>query len=286
MNPRFNIVTIVGVGLLGGSLGLALKQRGIASAIRGVGHRQSSLDKALEVGAVDSTYLNAAEAADAADLIVICTPAALVPQMMDEVLPACSHKTAVTDVASTKAQICAHAAATWPKPSRFVGSHPMAGSERSGPEHADAGLYDGSVTLVEQGGGTLDSDAHQAVVDLWRGVGAEVIEIEPEAHDAILSRTSHIPHIVAACIAILAARQGDVGPFVGRGFRDVTRIAASRPEVWRDICLTNRDNILQGLDELLAVLADARHAIVEARGDVLGEFFCAAREAHDKAAGE
>lgn len=286
MNRHFDTVTIVGVGLLGGSLGLALKDRGMASTIRGVGRRQSSLDKALEVGAVDSTSLDVTEAAADADLVVLCTPAALVPGMLDGILPACSPKAVVTDVASTKTQICAHAAETWPRPLRFVGSHPMAGSEKSGPEHARADLYTNTLTLMQPCADPLDPEAHRAVVDLWRGVGADVFEIDPAPHDAVISRTSHVPHIVAAAIATLAARQGDVSRFVGQGFRDVTRIAAGRPEVWRDICMTNRDAVVQGLDELLANLESVRRAVAEGRGDELEAFFRASREARDKAAGE
>jgi prephenate dehydrogenase len=290
MNRRFDIVTILGVGLLGGSLGLALKTRHMAGVIRGAGHRQTSLDTAVSVGAVDETYLDPIEAVRGADLIVVCTPAALVPQMLDTVRDACAARAAVTDVASTKASICAHVRATWPHPLRFVGSHPMAGSEKFGPEHAASDLYAGCVTILAAEDAAaedaVDPDARQAVADLWTGVGASVVEMPPVLHDAVVARTSHIPHILAACVALLAARQPDVRPLVGQGFRDVTRIAASRPEIWRDICLTNRDAILAGLDEVAVEVEAVRRAIADDRAEVVERFFRAGREARREVLGE
>jgi prephenate dehydrogenase len=285
MNRNFEVATIIGVGLLGGSLGLALKARAMAATVRGVGHRPSSLDKAQAVGAVDAVFLDAREAARGADLIVICTPAAVVPRMLDEVRTVCGPRTVVTDVASTKARICAHARQTWPTPRRFVGSHPMAGSEKYGPEHADPDLYEGCIVAVEQDD-LLDAAARQTVMDLWRGVGADVVEMAPETHDALVARTSHIPHILAACLAVVAARQGAVRPLVGQGFRDVTRIAASRPEIWRDICLTNRDAILEGLAELGAEVEEVRRAVLEGHGDRLEAFFRAGQAARREVLGE
>jgi len=279
----FGVVTVVGVGLMGGSIGLALKARGLASSVRGVGHRQSSLDTALEVGAVDAATLDIEEAARGSDLVVVCTPAALVCPMLDRLRPVCPPSTVVTDVASTKTQICAHARETWPEPVCFVGSHPMAGSEQFGPEHASAGLYEGCVTFVEAGA-PLDAHAQETVARLWESMGAEIVRMAPEAHDAIVARTSHLPHVAAACLASVAAREAQdakrsVGALAGGGFRDVTRIASGRPEVWRDICLTNREAVLDAIDQFGAEVASVRRAVAEADGDRLEAFFEAAREA-------
>ena len=283
MSDGFGVVTVIGVGLMGGSLGLALKARGLASCVRGVGHRRSSLDKALEVGAVDTATLDPREAATGADLVVLCTPASLVCPMLDQLRAVCSPNTVVTDVASTKAQICEHARETWPAPLRFVGSHPMAGSERFGPQHADADLYEGCVTLVAEGA-DLDAQAQETVTGLWRSVGAEVVRMAPVAHDAIVARTSHLPHIAAACLAALAARASEdpkheVRPLAGPGFRDVTRIASGRPEVWRDICLTNRGALLDALDQLAAQMGAIREALANEDGERLEAFFRGAGEA-------
>jgi len=285
MKPRFDTVAIIGVGLLGGSLGLALKARGLARYVRGAGRRRTSLDRALEVGAIDTAFLDTGQACTDADLIVVCTPAALVLPKLDEIRAVCPAHAVVTDVASTKSDICAHAARTWPQPRRFVGSHPMAGSEKFGPEHADPGLYDGAVTLLEQAA-DLAPDAREAVADLWRSLGATVIDVPPARHDALVARSSHVPHVVAACLAQLAVGHEDIGPFLGPGFRDMTRIAAGRPAIWRDICLTNRDALLAGMDDLMARLAEARDLVDGAVPDALDAFFAAGRDARKEALDE
>ena len=156
----------------------------------------------------------------------------------------------------------------------------MAGSEKWGPEHADAGLYDGAVTLVE----AIDdhaTDAHSKVVALWEGVGSRVISIDPAVHDAMVARTSHVPHIAAAAIARLVADHPEAQPFVGKGFQDTTRIAAGRPELWRDICLTNPEAILQGLDEMIGRLEGMKNAIAERDGAYLDRFFEEGRSARE-----
>jgi len=275
MTLHFQTATIIGVGLLGGSLGKALKAKGLAEKINGVGHRQSTLDKALELGAIDRAFLDPVEPARDSDLIVICTPAATVPHFLDILRPICPPRCILTDVASTKSAICAHAAATWPSPIRFIGSHPMAGSEKFGPEHARPDLYQGSVTVV-QAGPSLDPAARATVVALWRALGAEVIDLPPDLHDRLVAQTSHLPHLVAAAVAQVAASAAHLETLhklVGRGFQDVTRIADSRPEIWRDICLTNRENILDALDALAGRLDEARNALEQADGDALERFF-------------
>jgi len=285
MTPHFGTVTVIGTGLLGGSLGLALKARGLAGTVRGVGHRQSSLDQARAVGAIDEAFLDARAACADADLVVVCTPAALVPAKLDEIRPVCAPNAAVTDVASTKGLICAHAHRTWPQPRRFVGSHPMAGSEKFGPDHADADLYAGAVVVVEHGD-QLAPDVQDTVRGLWTAVGANVVEIDPARHDALVARSSHVPHVLAACLARLAAGQGDMRALVGTGLRDMTRVAAGRPELWRDICLTNADAILDALDALTEDLARVREAIANRAAEPLTDFFEAGRQARREVLGE
>lgn len=286
MKPLFDTAVVIGVGLLGGSLGLALKERGLARWVRGVGRRISSLDTARAMGAIDEFFLEPKEACRNADLVVLCTGANAIQHLLDAIQPACKPDVIATDVASTKNAICAHAATTWPRPLRFIGSHPMAGSEKFGPEHASASLYEGSVVIVEPPSPQHAPDAHAAVCELWRAVGARIIEIEPQWHDALLARTSHIPHIVAACLAQLAAEEGDVRAVVGGGFRDTTRIAAGRPEIWRDICLTNREAILDGLDGLRGKLDVIRNLLDSCDGPGLEAFLEAGCEARRKALGE
>ena len=284
MTQRYGAVTIIGVGLLGGSLALAMKARNLTDTVRGVGRTPRTVDQAAALGIIDAAFLDPAEACRGADLVVVCTPAAGVPAILDAIRPACSPSTLVTDVASTKAVICAHAARTWPAPLRFVGSHPMAGSEKFGPEFATPSLYEGCVTIVDAH--PRAADARARVTALWEAVGARVVPLEPVLHDALVARTSHIPHIVAGCIARLAAAAGDVRPVVGAGFRDVTRVADGRPELWRDICLTNQAAIAEGLDALAHDLAEVRRMVDEGRADALEAFFEQAREARAKALGE
>ncbi|NUM56708.1 MAG: prephenate dehydrogenase/arogenate dehydrogenase family protein [Candidatus Hydrogenedentes bacterium] len=285
MNPRFGTVTIVGVGLLGGSLGLALKDRGLAKLVRGVGRRQEVLETARAMRAIDEGTLDLAGAMKGADLVVLCTPAALVPQQLDVVRTRIAPHVVVTDVASTKAEICAHIRTNWSEPYRFVGSHPMAGSEKYGPEHSTPHLYDGCVTIVEPKDNHAD-DAHELVCALWRSVGSRVVEIPPQLHDDVVARTSHIPHIIAALVAELAAGGGDVKDLVGKGFRDVTRIAEGRAEIWRDICLTNRDAIVAGLREFGEDVEAICGIIEQGNADELDAFFQSAQAARRKALGE
>ena len=282
MAKLFETVTIVGVGLLGASLGLALKQKTLAGKIRGVGRRQPSLDTALEMGAIDEAYLDLTEAALGADLIVICTPAAAVLQALDTIRPVCGKSAVVTDVASTKTAICAHVKQAWAEPYRFVGSHPMAGSEKFGPEHAEVDLYQGSICLVEKFNKHA-RDAHLAVLRLWEALGARVVQVDPEFHDAMVAKTSHVPHIVAAALAqLLDDAGGEEAPFIGAGFLDTTRVADGRPEVWRDICLTNSEAIETKLREVIQLLEEASGAVVRRDGPRLEEFFQKGRDARGR----
>ena len=284
MTQRYSTVTVIGVGLLGGSFALALKAKNLTDTVRGVGRNSETLEKAAALGIIDASYLEPAEACRAADLIVVCTPAGSVPSILDTIRPACSRSALVTDVASTKAVICSHAARTWPEPLRFVGSHPMAGSEKFGPEHASPTLYEGCITFVDENAAA--GEARAEITALWESLGARVLAIAPEVHDALVARTSHIPHIAAGCVARLAAAGGDVAPFAATGFRDVTRVAAGRPELWRDICLTNRSAIAEGLERLEQDLAEVRRMVTEGRAEGLDAFFAQSQEARRKALGE
>lgn len=271
MSALFGKTAIIGVGLLGGSLGLALKQRGLAQDVAGAGRRAESLHAALARRAIDTAHLEIEQAIDDAELIVVCTPAAQIPAHLDAIR-ATGSRAVVTDVASTKALICAHATATWPQPRRFVGSHPMAGSEKFGVENADAALYTGCAVIIEQAD-DVDPEAFEKVRALWQALDATVVPMPPERHDAGAARTSHLPHVLAAAMAAVAHRAGDVRPLIGNGFRDATRIAASRPEIWRDICLTNRDALIAALQETEADLAAFRQLLETADAKGVERFF-------------
>lgn len=285
MKPHFDRVSIIGAGLLGASLGLAMKARGLAGHITGAGRRLESLEIARRVGAVDEITLDDSEAVRDAALVVIATPAAMVMEKLDLIRDICRPDAALTDVASTKRAICDHAAALWPRLRRFVGSHPMAGSEKSGPAHARPDFYEGSVCLVEQSDG-LDSTARAQVTALWEAVGARVVDITPADHDDLLARTSHIPHVVASALAAAVGNRENIRPFIGKGFRDATRIASSRPELWRDICLTNREAVTEGLDEILARLTAFRDALNAGDAGAVERHFQEGKTAREEAVRE
>jgi len=268
---------IIGVGLLGASLGLDLKRRGLARNVIGIGRRMTSLQIALDKGAIDEASVDLADAATA-DLIVIAAPAALVIPTLDKLLPIIRPDSLVTDVASTKSAICRHAAGSWPKPRRFVGSHPMAGAETFGPAHGRENFYEGSVCLIEASD-DLDPQAHDAIISLWQAVGARPLPVDAVTHDAILAKTSHLPHVLAAAMATVAGREGELKAFIGNGFRDFTRIAASNPEIWRDIVLTNRDALLSSLQDFEVELGAFREAIEKEDGPALESLFAAGRKA-------
>ncbi len=277
----FKQVTIAGVGLLGSSLGLAMKSRGLAKRVVGVGRRQCSLDVALERGAIDVSSLDLVTGVEGSDCVVLAGPAALVIPMLDTLRLVVNDDCIITDVASTKGAIAAHADATWHAPRRFIGAHPMAGAEVFGPEHGEAHFYEGSVCLVEEGD-TLDAGARAKVCALWEAVGTEVVGIDPAKHDDILAHTSHVPHILASAIAELAGQQGDISKFVGNGFRDVTRIAAGRPETWRDISLTNKAAILQGVKAMRGRLDEFSALLAAEDGAGLEDYFEAGKVAREK----
>ncbi|MFM1919571.1 MAG: hypothetical protein RLZZ303_1205 [Candidatus Hydrogenedentota bacterium] len=277
----FQEVQIIGCGLLGASLGLALKSRGLAQQVVGVGRNQSTLEKALAAGAIDEGSTDLSPSAQRADLIVLATPVGKCLELLGA-LPGIAKASAVmTDVGSTKAEICARAETLWPRQRRFIGSHPMAGSEKSGPEHASATLFDGAICLVEEHP-ALDPEALSHVITLWESVGSRVVRVEPRRHDAILARTSHLPHVIASALASLTGREGDVSSFVGNGFRDTTRIAASRPEVWTEICLTNQSALLDALRGYELELAEFRHALEQRNEAAIERYFAAGRDARGR----
>jgi prephenate dehydrogenase len=267
MPPR---VAIVGVGLIGGSIGLALRERGLADEVIGVGRRAVSLEAAQRRGAVNRTTTNLVLGVAEADLVVVATP---VDRIADNVraVAAAAPRATITDAGSTKAQICRQLREPpelehltpgeldrpGPPPPRFVGSHPIAGDHRTGPEHARANLFENRVAVVTPEDHTPPGLV-QRVTEFWESLGAEVVLLSPEEHDRALAATSHLPHLIAAALA--AATPEEWLRLAGTGWGDTTRIAAGDPPLWTQIFSQNRAAVLDALrrfEHHLAVFDEA-----------------------------
>ena len=238
-------IAIVGVGLLGGSLGLALRQRGYTGTLIGVGRRQASLDRALARNCVDQTTTDLAAAAKNADLIVLATPLGTFEHLLTTLGGAQRDRAVITDVGSTKCFVESLAARCLPNPDRFVGSHPMAGSETHGPDAADPELFVDKPCVITSAD-RADRDAVERVRAMWRVVGMRLIELTPGQHDRAVAAVSHLPHAVAALLVELAGERNAMD-VASTGFRDTTRIASGDPGVWMDIFQTNRDAVVEQL---------------------------------------
>jgi prephenate dehydrogenase len=241
MKKRFGKITIIGVGLIGGSVGLAVKKRGMAREVAGVFRRPSTMKRALACGAVDSGCMDVASGVRDADIIIIASPVSSITRIAREAAAYAKRGAVVTDAGSTKAAIVAAADRMFSKSgAAFVGSHPMAGSERTGVEASRADLFEGSPCIVTRTGRTGRA-ALGTVAAFWRSLGARVSVMSPGEHDRAVSLISHLPHIVAFSLAgSVPARALE---YAAEGFADTTRVASSDPALWSDIFLTNRANI-------------------------------------------
>jgi prephenate dehydrogenase len=245
---KFNKITIIGVGLIGGSIGLAVKKHKLAKVVCGVGRRQASLKNAKRIGAVDIATLDLALGVKDADLIVIATPISLIPQyaLKIAVLSDWAKKqTIITDAGSTKEFVVSKLENILPKTAHFVGSHPFAGSEKTGALNASADLLKGALVFVTPSKKT-NKAALNKVKRFWQAIGAKVVVMSAKKHDELIARISHMPHVLSAALVNSVSAKDAV--FASTGFRDTTRIAKGDTVMWRDICLSNPDNILNSID--------------------------------------
>jgi prephenate dehydrogenase len=239
-------LSILGVGLLGGSIGLAIRSITSTCKIIGYGHRRESLEQARQFGAIDEIALTPAAAVDGADLVVLCTPVGIFARLMKEISPALATGAIVTDVGSTKRSIV-QAAEKLPPRVRFVASHPMAGSEKRSVEFARADLFRNACCITTPTNRT-DPAALTAVEEFWKSLGMRIVRLSPEDHDRHLAAISHLPHAVAA--ALVAMQNPAALELAGKGFIDTTRIAGGDGALWRDIFLDNRDNLAASIQSL------------------------------------
>jgi len=279
---EFGKIVVFGTGLIGGSFALALKAVGAVEEVVGFGRTPATLRAAQELGVIDRAGINPAHEVGDADLVLIATPVAQMPEIFERILPYLGPETVVTDAGSTKQDVVAAArAALGERIAQFVPAHPIAGAEHSGPGAARFDLYQGKKVVVtpldENGDETLDR-----VKRAWALCGADIYELSPAQHDQVFAAVSHLPHLLSfALVHDLAVREDSETyfTFAASGFRDFTRIAASHPEMWRDICLANREALLEELDRYSRVLGTLRDALVDADSNALEVFFGTARRA-------
>lgn len=257
---RWRKVTLIGVGLLGGSLGLALRKRGLAGEVCGYVRRESSIAECAQVGAVDLASTDLTAAVRNADLVVFCTPLAQMEELARAIAPHLQKNALITDVGSVKSALIHKLDPIFVKTSaHYIGSHPMAGSEKTGVLAARADLFLNAACVVTPTG-TSTAEKIAETESLWHAVGGRVMRMSPELHDEFVSRTSHLPHVLAAHLAayILGDERLEQAQLCATGFKDSTRIASGSPEMWRDIALMNRENLLMALDEFTAKLKEFR----------------------------
>ncbi len=257
-------LTILGPGLLGGSIGLAAKHRKTAQRVALWARRPEAADEALKLGAADEATTDLAKAVADADLVVLATPIGAMRPLAEQLKPSLADGCVVTDVGSVKYAVVTDLSHLLSGKARFVGSHPMAGSEQSGIEAARRDLFDGAVCIVTPREDT-DKAALQIVHDFWKSLGGNVRSLAPQEHDEIVARISHLPHVVAATVVNVVCNDG-AHPlnFVGPGFKDFTRIAGGPAEMWTEICLENRQEIARALEQLIEDLGKTRAALENA----------------------
>jgi prephenate dehydrogenase len=270
-------LAIIGVGLMGGSVGLAAKKRRVAERVVGVGRPGDALEQARRLGAIDDAAASLADAARAAQLIVVATPVSAIVTTVREAATHSAPGTLLTDVGSTKGEIV-QALELTPAAPRYAGSHPLAGSERHGVDHADGDLFEDRVTVVTQTRRT-DADVVQRLAQFWTSLGSRVRILSPSDHDAVLARTSHLPHLIAAALA--AGLDPEQYELTASGFRDTTRIAAGDPGLWTEIVLQNRGAVLAALDAFQNRLEPLRRALDNRDAAAIHAFLTQAKKVRD-----
>jgi prephenate dehydrogenase len=283
----FHKITIIGVGLLGGSIGLAVKRRKLVSpgGVAGFVRRTASLKDCEQAGAVDFATTDLLAAVWDADLVVLCTPLAQMRSRVREMLPALKRGALVTDVGSAKASVVRELEPLVARAgAHFVGSHPMAGAEKTGVGAASADLFAHAICVVTP---TKKSNptAVRKVEQFWKALGARTLRLAPEQHDLLVSRSSHLPHVLAATLAgyvLKPAHPKHQAALCANGFRDTTRIASGSPEMWRDIALANRKNLAKALAGFTADLHQFQKWLARADDTAVTRFFETAKTRRDR----
>lgn len=275
----FKKVAIVGVGLIGGSLGLAIKKSRLADEVIGIGHRKSSLKEALKKRAVDRVTLDLKNGVKGANLIIVATPVGIMPRIVNKIKKLLKGGAIIIDVGSTKKEIGSKIENALSRGVHYVGCHPMAGSEKRGVGFADKELFKNSICIITPTKRT-DGQALNKVKVFWKRLGADVRILAPELHDRLIGEISHIPHLAAT--ALVAVASDEAMKYASGGFKDVTRIASSEPPLWRDICMTNRKYIASALNRYISVLKKIRAKIELGTAQELEKLFRQAKAKRDR----
>jgi prephenate dehydrogenase len=281
----FERVAVIGVGLIGGSFSLALKEKKLCGHVVGAGRSAANLQTALARGAIDSIAADAAAAASGADLILVSTPVAQFEKILHSIAAKLKPAAIVIDAGSTKRDVVAAArAALGARIAQFIPAHPIAGAEHSGAAAATPGLYRGRRLVLTP----LDENsAHdvEAVAGLWGAIGARVSRMTPEEHDRVFAAVSHLPHLLAFALVSDVSKRPNSAQLFGYaagGFRDFTRIASSHPEMWRDICVANSDRLLHELHLYEKKLKEISQILEAGDASALEKLFAEARAARER----
>jgi len=284
--PAFQLrkLAVFGVGLIGGSFACALKQAGAVQTVCGIGRSRSNLERALELGVIDEIASDAQAAMDGTDFALVAVPVAQTDRVLREIAPYLPPDCVVSDAGSTKQDVAMAARqALGARRRQFVPAHPIAGAELSGVEAASPTLFRGRLVVLTPLDDTL-SDACTRVESAWQTCGARVMQMTPKRHDQVFAAVSHLPHALAFALVEMIAKRPDAQElfsFAGAGFRDFTRIAGSSPEMWRDICLANREALLSELGAYQAALATLTEHIRSGEASRIEALFRDARGARD-----
>ena len=273
-------IAIIGVGLLGGSIGLALRAAGFVGRRIGIGRRVTSLEKALAFDAVDEVTCDVAAGVTKADLVILGTPIGMFEPLLRQMAPALSPGTLVTDVASTKMEVVRLTSKLLPRSVYFVGSHPMAGSEKTGVEYARADLFEDALCLITPTRNTPPNTV-QPFEWFWRRLGGRTITLSPQKHDRLLARISHLPHAVAAALIQVARSQRAI-ELAGPGFGDSTRIASGDPAMWTDILRTNAKSMIESIDMLIAELQQLRGRLAQDDARAIEKWLASSKTTRDE----
>ena len=277
----YNRVALIGLGLIASSMFWAIKRGGLVGEVTGYARSQETRDTARRIGLCDRVCDSAAEAAEGADLVVLCVPVGAMGRVMEEIAPVLKPGARVSDVGSVKAHVIEAVQPHIPEAVHFVPAHPLAGTEHSGPESGFAELYDNRWCLLVPVEGA-DPAAVTQLRTLWEGMGANVEEMDADHHDLVLAVTSHVPHAIAYTMVGVAddlrrVTDSEVIKYSAAGFRDFTRIAASDPTMWRDVFLTNKEATLEILGRFTEELFALQRAIRTGDGDHLHDYFTRTR---------